>query len=168
MNECLQSDSTYKLRGHRVPSVTEKEIYLLAEQLCKALQITQQNLGPEGIGLFMQKLEVYGINVNPIEDCEWLDIAEAMLDPDALMIHMPSKLYTALHSKNNYHAVRIFLHELGHIFLAHKPHLHFSDKKPQESEDSEWQADTFSDAILRHLRYFDVLPMQLELELKVF
>jgi hypothetical protein len=63
-------------------------------------------------------------------------------------------------------AIRIFLHELGHIFLCHKPMLHFSESPPNEIEDSEWQADFFADSVMRNLR----IPVKedAQLELKFF
>lgn len=156
--------SAYQLRGHRVPSVAQQELFLTARHLCSALGIKRSSFTKKKIGFFIQELESYGINIDPVEDHEWIDIAKAMIDPSTMMIRMPNSLYSDLHNAKP-EAIRIYLHELGHIFLAHKPHLHFSNTNIKESEDSEWQADTFADAIIDFLG----LPMegsQLELDLK--
>lgn len=163
MSEDLCS-SAYQLRGHRVPSVAKEDLFLRARHLCAALDIKRSSFTKKKIGFLIQQLESYGINIDPVEDHEWIDIAKAMINPSTMMICMPNSLYSDLHNAKP-EAIRIYLHELGHIFLAHKPHLHFSNSDTKEIEDSEWQADAFADAIIDVLG----LPMessQLELDLK--
>ncbi|MCY1309247.1 hypothetical protein D9M70_593240 [compost metagenome] len=82
-----------------------------------------------------------------IEDHDWIDATRATVDPQQAMIYVPYKLYNEF-CRGRADAVRIFLHELGHIVLGHKPMLHFAEERPTEFEDSEWQADYFADSIL--------------------
>lgn len=50
-------------------------------------------------------------------------------------------------------ALFVIFHELGHLLLQHKPALHFANAKPEQNEDSEWQADLFAETMLDKLGY---------------
>lgn len=157
--------NTYRMRGQYVHTVSEEEICFIASQVCKAIKITSKSFTKRKIGLLINKLEEYGINVDPVEDSEWIHITRATVDTQDRMIYMPRKLYSGL-INCEFEAVRIFLHELGHIFLCHnKAILHFSDRMPVRENDSEWQADTFSYAMIDLLKIEKVYQAQLELEL---
>jgi hypothetical protein len=154
----------FKLRGHRVPAIQRADIDYIAGRICKILKATKNSLSPSNIGFFLQRLEENGINIDVVDDDQWIDVARATVDPATGFIYMPSSLYMNL-NRSAPEALRIFLHELGHIFLCHRPLLHFSDKNATEVEDSEWQADTFADCIIDLLK----LPRQdRQLEFKNF
>lgn len=148
----MTASYNYTLRGHRVPSKTPEQIGQVAASVCRALELSGNNFKKGKIGLLFNTLEEYGINLDPINDEQWIDIASAMVDPATGIIHMPNSLYVELNEAKP-RAVRIFLHELGHLFLAHKPNLHFaSNDSVQLYEDSEWQADCFADSVISRLR----------------
>lgn len=152
----------YVMRGHHVPAFTGDQIADICSKVCDIVGIGRRTFAPGQAEKLVSKLEGYGINVDPIADDEWLDATRATVDPQTLMIYMPERLYIGL-CKGNAEAVRIFLHELGHIFLCHKPKLHFNESNPIKENDSEWQADFFADSIveLLGLKKYD---QQLELK----
>lgn len=159
------NEQSIRLRGHRVPAIQPSYIEAIAKVLCNRLSIKKSSFTKNGIGRLINSLEEFRINIDPVEDDKWIDIAEAMVDPSTNMIRMSNRLYLELNNAQP-NAIRIFLHELGHIFLAHRPNLHFSTHEATLFEDSEWQADTFADSIIELLG----LPKesgQLELDLKV-
>lgn len=160
-----ESDSPYRMRGHRVPAFATETIDLIAERVCQILNLRPRSFTPKSIGATIRTLEDKGeIHIDVIDDEEWLDCTKAMVDPQAGMIYMPNKLHDDL-MRGKSDAVRIFLHELGHVFLCHKPLLHFSEAQPKEIEDSEWQADYFADAVMRKLGITTCDEIQLEFKL---
>lgn len=150
-----ENKAEFALRGHRVPALDNSEIDYISGRICKILGATKHSLSPSKIGIFLLRLEENGINIDVVEDQDWLDAARATVDPSSGFIYMPESLYKNL-NRSEPEALRIFLHELGHIFLCHKPLLHFSDKNALQIEDSEWQADTFADSVIDRLK----LPRQ--------
>lgn len=142
--------SHYQMRGHHVPAFKEADITEIAQKVCTIIGMKKNTFAPNKPEKLVSKLERYGIHVDPIADADWLDATRATVDPQTGMIYMPERLYMEL-CKGRPEAVRIYLHELGHIFLCHKPMLHFSDSEPRKEHDSEWQADYFADAIIELL-----------------
>lgn len=138
------------MRGHRVHPFDGSDIADIAARVCKAVGMRKRSFNPKHIELFIGSLELYGINIDPVEDDEWIDVTRATVDPQKGMIYMPGRLYSDL-CRGKAEAIRIFLHELGHIFLCHKPLLHYSDAAAKMEQDSEWQADYFADAIIAAL-----------------
>lgn len=158
-------DAPYRMRGHRVHPFAASEIDFLATRVCQILRLGRRSFTPKLIGTTIHALEHMGeIHVDVIDNDEWLDCTKAMVDPQAGMIYMPDKLHTEL-MRGKTEAIRIFLHELGHVFLCHKPLLHFSEEPPREVEDSEWQADYFAESVMRHLNIATTEDRQLELTL---
>lgn len=158
-----EDPESYCMRGHRVPALRPELIKSVAHRVCQIIGIKKRSFHSTQAEKVVSRLEGHGINIDVIEDENWIDATRATVDPQNAMIYMPHKLYSDL-CRGNAEAVRIFLHELGHIVLGHKPLLHFSDKKPTEHEDSEWQADYFADAVLELLG----LPKtEIQLELKL-
>lgn len=154
----------FTLRGHRVPAIDQADIDYISGRICKILKATKHSFSPSKIGMFLNSLEENGINIDIVDDEEWIDVARATVDPSTGFIYMPNSLYKCL-NRSEPEALRIFLHELGHIFLCHRPLLHFSDKNALQIEDSEWQADTFADCVIDRLK----LPRQgRQLEFKNF
>lgn len=137
----------YCMRGHRVPELSEQVVRAVAKRTCEIVRIKEASFRGRRTEGLLSRLEKYGIHVDVISDDEWIDATRATVDPQRAMIYMPEKLYSDL-CRGKIEAVRIFLHELGHIVLGHKPLLHFAEVKPKEQEDSEWQADAFSDSMM--------------------
>lgn len=154
--------SHYQMRGHHVPAFTSEQIAGIAVKVCNIIGINRRTFATNRPEKLVSKLESYGIHIDPIADEDWLDATRATVDPQTGMIYMPERLYMDL-CKGKAEAIRIYLHELGHIFLCHKPMLHFSDTEPRKEHDSEWQADFFADAIIEML---GLVKQDQQLELK--
>lgn len=159
-----EPDSDYRMRGQRVHPLEVEDINFVSERVKKILQLTKRGFSVKNAEQTVMSFELYGIYVDVVDDRQWLDATRATVDPASGMIYMPQKLYDQL-CRGKAEAIRIFLHEVGHIVLGHRPLLHFADadKKPTYLEDSEWQADAFADALLALLK----LPKEdAQLELK--
>lgn len=150
----------YRMRGQYVPEFTTDQIQAIASKVCRIVSINRRSFSAGRAENLVARLEDYGIYVDPINDDEWIDATRANVDVKTFTIYMPERLYWEL-CNGRPEAVRIFLHELGHIFLCHKPMLHFSEAPPREANDSEWQADYFADAVIDQLNLPRVSP-QLE------
>lgn len=137
----------YCMRGHRVPAMSPESIKSVAKRVCDILQIRKSSFRRRKTESLISRFEHYGINVDVINDLDWLDATRATVDPQTGMIYVPQKLYNDL-CRGRADAIRIFLHEIGHIVLGHRPLLHFAESTPMRVEDSEWQADYFADSIL--------------------
>ena len=159
-----ESDPQYHMRGHRVPALSRHSIRSVALRVCEIIKIRHSSFKGGRAEKIIARFEHHGIHVDPVLDSEWIDATRATVDPQKGMIYMPESLYDDL-CRGKGEAVRIFLHEIGHIVLGHRPLLHFSDSegKPSQAEDSEWQADYFADAILEKLR-IDGFEPQLEIK----
>lgn len=142
-----ENPTNYGMRGHRVPPLTAEFIQQVTSRVRDVLGMKKRSFQGKNPEKLLLKLEHYGINIDVIEDDEWIDATKAMVDPQKGMIYIPNKLYDEI-CRGRADAVRIFLHELGHVVLGHKPLLHFSTDNPAENEDSEWQADYFADSMI--------------------
>lgn len=137
----------YCMRGNRVPAMSQDSIKGVAKRVCDILRIRKSSFRRKQTESLVSRFEHYGINIDVIEDQDWIDATRATVDPQSGMIYVPQKLYSDL-CRGRAEAIRIFLHEIGHIVLGHRPLLHFAETIPTKIEDSEWQADYFADAIL--------------------
>lgn len=142
------------LRGHRVAMCTPGEIECTVKSVINIFGINKSIL--RNMDLFIEDMwNKYGINIEIVSDNDWLDVANALCDPARVTIAMPEKLYEKIvkkrRGKDDWKALHIFFHELGHLLLGHKPVLHHSETLATKYEDSEWQADYFSDIILQAL-----------------
>lgn len=142
---------SYCMRGHRVPALSPDTIKTVAKRMCDILHIRKSSFRRKNTESLISRFENYGINVDVIDDLDWIDATRATVDPQQGMIYVPQKLYSDL-CRGRADAIRIFLHEIGHIVLGHRPLLHFAETTPTKVEDSEWQADHFADSILDLLR----------------
>lgn len=154
----------HALRGHRVKALEPSQIQNAASQLCRILNLKGNTFSKKNIGKLVATLEEHGINIDPIDEDEWHDLASAMADPQDGTIYMPEALFQDLFKVKS-EAVRIFLHELGHILLMHRPLMRFSDTPVTQQEDSEWQADYFADWIIDNLGLRKHTDSQLELKI---
>lgn len=148
----MSSDSppNYSMRGHRVPEMSQERIKAVAKRVCDILRIRKSSFRGKQTESLISRFEHYGINIDVIEDKDWIDATRATVDPQSGMIYVPQKLYGEL-CRGRAESIRIFLHEIGHIVLGHRPLLHFAETIPIKIEDSEWQADYFADSILELL-----------------
>ncbi|MBJ2254593.1 ImmA/IrrE family metallo-endopeptidase [Pseudomonas sp. MF6784] len=151
----------YGMRGHRVPALEAEYIQQVAFRVRDVLGLKKRSFQAKNPEKLISTLEHFGINIDVIDDAEWIDATKATVDPQKGMIYVPERLYGEI-CRGQPEAVRIFLHEIGHIVLGHKPMLHFSTSKPVEIEDSEWQADYFADSMIALLKLPKV-EAQLEL-----
>jgi len=159
-----ESDSEYRMRGPRVHPLDLEDIKYVSARFKKILQLTKRGFSVKNAEQTAMSFERYGIYIDVVDDRQWFDATRATVDPANGMIYMPEKLYSQL-CRGKIEAIRIFLHEVGHIVLGHRPLLHFADddQKPTQIEDSEWQADTFADALIELLKLHKE-DVQLELK----
>jgi hypothetical protein len=142
--------SSYQLRGNRVEPLGSESIEKSALMLAKVLGLSKRN--KKKIDKSFEKLSAFGITIDPIDDREWLGLTKGHFDPATHTISIPEKIYDAA-CDGEQDALSVMLHELGHLFLGHKAVLHKSDTAATISEDAEWQADTFAEAILLSMGY---------------
>jgi len=148
-----EPDFDYRMRGQRVHPLAAEDINFVSQRVKKILQLTKRGFSVKNAERTVASFELYGIYIDVVDDRQWFDATRATVDPASGMIYMPQKLYDQL-CRGKAEAIRIFLHEVGHIVLGHRPLLHFAnaEKNPTHIEDSEWQADTFADALLDLLK----------------
>lgn len=146
----MRKHNEYVLRGQRVMPMSWQHIQNVANNAMSVLKINKRTL--KNMGHFIEELwNDYSINVDVIDDKEWLGFAEALCDPSSFTIAIPNRLYKRMVQHKEHQAIFIFFHELGHLLLRHKPMLHYSLLPPTEAEDAEWQADYFAGVILDKL-----------------
>lgn len=146
----LKSD--YQHRGQRVATILPADILSIAENVSKVMHIKESIL--ERMDFFIESLNEYGINVEVVEDKNWLHgVADAWCDPSQFTITIPEKLYKKIVKNKEQKSIFILFHELGHLLLRHKAVLHHGGSDTLECfENSEWQADYFAEAIMNILK----------------
>lgn len=158
-------EAPHQMRGHRVPEMSLDNINFIAMRICKIFRFSKRSFSKQQIGLTLNQLEGRaGVDLDIIDNDDWLDCTKATVDPRINMIYVPQKLHDDI-VRAKPEAIRVLLHELGHIFLLHRPLLHSSDTNPLITEDSEWQADAFADALIEHLKLPTKEEAQMELKL---
>ena len=141
--------SDYQLRGQRVVGLSSSRIESAAALSVSLLGVTADT--KHRMDKFIEMLgKRFGIEIDVVDDGDWCHITNAICDPSILAIVMPNKLYVDI-VRGEPEALFIFFHELGHLLLAHKPVLHFSESPATQREDSEWQADLFSEQFLKSM-----------------
>ena len=140
----------YELRGNRVSPMAEGEINELAISLAKIFKLNKRNR--KRCDKAFEQLSEIGVTLDVIDDREWLGLTKGHFDHTSMTISVPQSVYNdaCVGSKD---ALFIMLHELGHLFLMHRPLLHSSNEPVSIEEDAEWQADTFAHAILCFMGY---------------
>ncbi|VXC90650.1 ImmA/IrrE family metallo-endopeptidase [Serratia oryzae] len=147
----------YQLRGTRVAPMKESEIASRAINTCAALGLLdQRDPRKKRYDLAFEQLFRYGIILSPMDDKCWKSATYGLTighcDPNTLTITVPNHIYE-MACKGERNALLVIFHEIGHLLLGHKPLLHFSNTQPEQTEDSEWQADYFAEVILEHLGF---------------
>lgn len=148
-------NSEYLMRGNRVSPLNFHEVAKLASFFTKILNINKRT--PSDLANFLERLPVIfpNLNIDIVDDDEWLSITEAYYDPENQTINLPNLLYNkAIHG--DFESIAIIFHEIGHFFLGHKAILHHNSEPPKEKEDAEWQANTFSDCVMQAMKISSV------------
>lgn len=147
----LQTNNEDILRGHRVQQMSPHEIQAVASYVVNRFGITKDSL--QRMDRLIDRLwNEASILIDVVEDKEWLNVANAWFDPVNYQISIPQSLYNVLLHKRftqkKKWAIAVLFHELGHLSLSHKAVLHHANLPPCQYEDSEWQADYFSDVVM--------------------
>lgn len=141
----------YELRGVRVYPMTEENIRARALILAEKFKFTKRRKKKCEKGF--ELLSELGVTLSVIDDEEWiLDLTKGNFDPVTRTIAVPNVIYENA-CKGEQEALFVMFHELGHLFLMHRPLLHASSSEPTMIEDAEWQADTFAEAILQNMGF---------------
>ncbi|MEN4558078.1 ImmA/IrrE family metallo-endopeptidase [Pantoea agglomerans] len=146
----------YLMRGNRVNSMSETEIARMAAGFCHVFKLKRHIRSRSRYDKVLEGLVEYGITLDPIQDREWERLTYGFTighyDPATMTISVPNRVYVDA-CEGERDALFIIFHELGHLVLAHKALLHSSKKPPVQSEDAEWQADTFAEMVLNNIGY---------------
>jgi hypothetical protein len=141
---------SYELRGNRVAPMNAFQIETTALRLAKIFKLTKRRR--KKCDKSFELLSELGVTLSVIENHEWLGLTKGHFDPTTMTISVPEVIYEDA-CKGGKDALFVMLHELGHLFLMHRPLLHSSSIQAEKFEDAEWQADTFADAILEYMGY---------------
>lgn len=140
----------YRLRGNRVQPIAFETISIIASNAGKELGFTRRNKFK--LDEIFESIFKLGITISVIDDEEWIFITKGHCDPSKATICIPQSIYdNACNGERD--ALFVMLHEMGHLFLGHRPLLHYSNSPAKEEEDAEWQADVFADVILKNMGY---------------
>lgn len=142
--------SQYELRGYRVRPLSRHQIDVSALNLAKALKFSKSRRRKTEYSFEM--LSSVGVTLSVIDNDDWLFLTKGHFDPSSMTISVPESIYEDA-CVGDRDALFVMLHELGHLFLMHRPLLHSSSIKAVEAEDAEWQADTFAESILEFMGY---------------
>lgn len=148
----------YQLRGNRVTPMQEEEIASIAMGFFYEFGLS--NVPTNRLDIIFEKLGEYPtISLDILTDKRWeketKNLTNGHFDHSTGTIRVPQRIYMKA-CKGEKEQLFIMLHELGHLFLGHKPVLHNSHIPPKRNEDAEWQADTFANIILEQLGYIDM------------
>jgi Zn-dependent peptidase ImmA (M78 family) len=100
---------------------------------------------------FLERLELYGITYDVVEDSFLPYGVEASCIPEKRVIYITTSTFEAV-KRNDERARFTIFHELGHLLLAHSRTFHRdATREFPVYENSEWQADQFAGEILMPL-----------------
>ncbi|HFQ4975370.1 TPA: ImmA/IrrE family metallo-endopeptidase [Vibrio vulnificus] len=140
----------YRLRGNRVQPVTLSHICNVANNVGKAFGFNKRN--KHKLDDVFETLFTLGVVLNVVDDSEWFFVTKGHCDPSKATISIPQSIYdNACIGERD--ALAVMLHEMGHLFLGHRPLLHYSSEPASKEEDAEWQADNFAEVILKSMGY---------------
>ncbi|MCT9015804.1 ImmA/IrrE family metallo-endopeptidase [Cupriavidus gilardii] len=131
------------------------DIKEVARNFCRLLKVDRSTVG--NFAAFLERLSVFNICLDPVDDEEWLCFTEAACDPTTFRIMLPNSTYEKA-CKGDHAAISTIFHEIGHLVLGHRPVLHKSSGNPVREEDAEWQADEFATYVCNHM---GLVPWQL-------
>ncbi len=141
---------TYRLRGNRVQPMSLSHICIVANNVGKAFGFNKRN--KRNLDEVFESLFELGVILNVIDDEDWLFVTKGHCDPSKATICVPQSIYdNACIGERD--ALAVMLHEMGHLFLGHRPVLHYSNEPAVQEEDAEWQADSFAEVILKSMGY---------------
>ncbi|MFQ2193284.1 ImmA/IrrE family metallo-endopeptidase [Aeromonas jandaei] len=149
----MSEPQQYRMRGNRVYPMASNQIEHRAIGFCAALNINKRI---KRFDSFFESLVLYNITLSVVDDEQWAtdthNLTSGHFDPDTMTISVPRRVYELACCRDQ-SALSVMFHELGHLLLGHKPMLHFSNKPPEQDEDSEWQADQFAEYVLLQLGF---------------
>lgn len=140
----------YQLRGNRVTFLEETHIKTIALNIANELKFTKRNR--RRCDKVFESLSSIGVTLSVVDDNDWLGLTKGHFDHTTMTISVPNSIYEHA-CEGGRDALFVMLHELGHLFLVHRPLLHSSIEPATKQEDAEWQADTFADSILECMGY---------------
>ena len=148
--------SDYVLRGNRVAPMIMTDIANSAINYSAIFKL-KHLLKKKCLDQAFEVLSEYGIALSIIDDAAWskmtYDLTSGHYDPNTLTISVPNKIFE-LACRGDREALFVLFHEIGHLVLGHRALLHNSKKPPQQTEDAEWQADTFAEVVLREMGFY--------------
>lgn len=157
----MTGQEPYVMRGGRVAPLSPMRVEQVAKGFCIALKLSKRT---KRFDLFFESLFKYNIALNVVCDEEWEEATFGLTyghyDHTDLTISVPNYIYEQA-CRGEQFGLSVIFHELGHLFLSHKPMLHRSKTVPSMLEDAEWQADKFSDVLLERVGFN---PLQLSLD----
>lgn len=144
----------YKLRGYRVMPMKEVDIIKIAIRFSIVLSFNKKNV--DNLAALFEQFSEYHIIIDPVADEEWQKLTHNLtlghFDPSCRTIRIPERIYNGACSGNQ-DDLFVMFHELGHLFLGHRPVLHTAKDAVTYQEDAEWQADFFAKNLLRLMGY---------------
>ena len=159
----MLSNVDYVMRGQRVKNLQPECIQHVASRAVSILNINKKTI--KRMDRFIDELyHKFGIQVDVIDDKDWLGFADALCDPSQFTIALPNKLYMRLVKAKDTNSLFIFFHELGHLLLGHKTLLHHATTIPNKFEDAEWQADIFSEEIMKKIGRYNLKQIEFDFE----
>ena len=150
-----KDDQKYVPRGKRVPKLTECKISTLTRLFLSYINVNRRNKSDLlGVIENLYGNERLPLIIDVVDDEKWnfKNIAEAIYQPQDFTITLPNSVYEGMMAGDT-NDLFIFLHEVGHCFLAHGQNImHYESDTPMTSdEDAEVQADRFAASVMKHL-----------------
>ena len=158
----MSEPQQYQMRGIRVMPLPPETIRYRAIAFCDHFGLTKKT---KKFDHGLERLVEHNITLNPVDDDEWAamtyNLTIGHCDLPSLTITIPDRIYK-LACAGDRDSLSVVFHEIGHLLLMHKADLHFSVGHATREEDSEWQADAFSEFVLEELG-FNVTQLTLDL-----
>lgn len=147
--------SAYVLRGNRVAPMSMTDITNRAINYSSIFELKKLRKN-KNLGKAFEVLSEYGITLNVVDDHVWAkatyNLTSGHYDHSTLTISIPNETFE-LACKGDREALFVLFHEIGHLFLGHRPLLHNSKHQAKQIEDAEWQADTFAEVVLKEIGF---------------
>ena len=108
----------YELRGNRVEPMSAWQIESIAVALAKEFKFSQRRKKKCEQGF--ERLSELGVTLSVISNDEWLGVTKGHFDHTSMTISIPENIYIDACSGDK-DALFVMFHELGHLFLMHRP-----------------------------------------------